>query len=395
VKQVSILGVLQKIPEETALGFLRLVRLVLPKGHAGTNSGANLIHKLDEAERLLKYSMAIRRRELKRLVIFVTDSCHSRCLHCGIWRIKNPVFLPLATFRRILNEVDPSVDIILTGGEALEHPQIEEMLSMLTTQKKQYTLLSNGNYPERLITLVRKYHVPEVILSCDGMRETYKRMRGVDWFPNIEHIVRELRGECKIALTYVVSFWNNRKDLMEVMEFANTNGASLSVGLHGDCASVKTKIPIRLKKLYPVSDLIVNRFARRYYALYTDWLEGKVKLPCFSVRFTGVVYADERFGICEAKDIIVGNLRERGLKEIWNDPATAAMQIGLIGCNGCWLTHYRRNDVIVSELMAKFVPDRVLDSLIGDFDWDKVTRPLSKASTPEDTTKRPLLELSA
>ncbi len=366
-----------------SLSTLSLVRVIIKRTRGNSNGAVRLIHQLDAAERLLKYSLAIRHRELKRLVIFVTDSCHSKCLHCGIWRIKNPVFLPFSTFQRVVNEIDNSVDIILTGGEALEHPQIEKMISLLISQKKSFTLLSNGNYPDKLIRIVRKYHMREIILSCDGLAETYRRMRGVDWFPNIQRIATELRGECQIALTYVVSFWNSRRDLIDVTNFSIENGTSLTVGLHGDCASLSSKLPPKLKKLYQVSDLIRDNLARRYYSLYSSWLEGKVFLPCFSVRYTGTVYADEKFGICEAKDIIVGNLHERGMKEIWDDPMTRKIQDNLLRCNGCWLTHYRRNDVVVSELMAKIVPTSVLNRLVGDFDWEKVSGPISLPSASE------------
>lgn len=378
-----IMPQIDKVSDEIILRGFRILRILL-RILGDSNLGVQVRQQLDAAERLLKYSVAIRRRELKRLVIFVTDSCHSKCLHCGIWRIKSPVFLPLSTFMRVVDDVDRSVDIVVTGGEPLEHPQIEEMISFLASRRKSFTLLSNGSYPEKLIDLVRRYHVPEVILSCDGLRETYKRMRGVDWFPNVERIVKDLRGQCKITLTYTVSFWNSRKDLIEVERFSLENHANLSVGIHGDCASVHTKIPIRLKRLYPVSDLITNPLAKRYYALYRQWLEGKVFLPCFSVRFTGVVYANEKFGICEALDIIVGDLRERELREIWNDPITVRTQLGLIGCNKCWLTHYRRNDVVLSELMAKFAPSTVLRKLVGDFDWNAVRGSIFSTGLDED-----------
>lgn len=65
----------------------------------------------------------------------------------------------------------------LEGGEFILHPQAAEIMEWFSRYHPNYTLLSNGLAPERVIEYVRKYLPKHLYLSLDGDRETYLRMR--------------------------------------------------------------------------------------------------------------------------------------------------------------------------------------------------------------------------
>ena len=65
-----------------------------------------------------------------------------------------------------------------------------------------YTLLSNGLFPERVIEYVSLYQPSHLYLSLDGDRETYQRMRGRDGYDKVMRVVRELKDEVPISLMF-------------------------------------------------------------------------------------------------------------------------------------------------------------------------------------------------
>lgn len=120
---------------------------------------------------------------LPMLILYLTDGCNSRCVTCDIW--KNPRRnMPLALVDSIVETVDElgTRYVLLSGGEAMQHPQWDEIARRFHQKNVHVMLLTNGillkKQAARLVGTV-----DEVIVSLDGgTAESYDAIRGVDAF---------------------------------------------------------------------------------------------------------------------------------------------------------------------------------------------------------------------
>jgi MoaA/NifB/PqqE/SkfB family radical SAM enzyme len=183
---------------------------------------------------LLRYARAVRERRLLRVAIYVTERCNSRCRTCGVWRKKDPQDMPMEVFRGVLDSVGGKVRFTITGGEPLLHPQIEDIFGELKRNGCSYDLTTNGILSERLVELTKRYGIPDVQVSCDGTRDIYKRIRGVDNYENIAWLLGELSPITRVNVNYVVSPWNSRGELLAVKKLCDRLGAGLLVSVYGE-----------------------------------------------------------------------------------------------------------------------------------------------------------------
>lgn len=282
---------------------------------------------------------------------------------------KNPIDISVKLFKDIINDTTRKTYINVTGGEPLLHPKIGEILQFLSKQNRPYTLFSNGILADKLIETCREFNVKNLTLSCDGPKETYKRIRGVDNYDNIVKIVKALKDETNIAIDYTVSPLNTKEDLIKVKDFCDRHRIHLGVGPYDNLDYFDTTMP--KQKLYEVNGLAaypVNKLIR----LYNDWVDGNIRLPCYSVRFSCTILPDGSVLMCQAKKIVLGNLNELSLSKIWNSNKTKEIQHKYKNCNGCWILCQRVYDVGLAIIMARFVPKRILNRVLGNYDWGKI-----------------------
>ena len=104
----------------------------------------------------------------------------------------------------------------------------------------------------------------------------------------------------------------------------------------------------------------------KYLSLYNKWLSGKFRLPCLSVRNSAVVLPDGKVSLCQGKNIILGNLNQKTLKEIWENPKTKRMQDKFLSCNDCWLICQKPMDIVSWDLI-KLIPKKLLPNQLQKF----------------------------
>ncbi len=167
---------------------------------------------------------------LPLVVLYLTDGCNSRCVTCDIWR--NPrrnmhmelVEQIASAFRELQVRW-----VLLSGGEAMQHPQWPEIARRFRAEGTYVMLLTNG-------LLLRKQadevltNVDEVIVSLDGGNAaTYQAIRGVDAFDLIMDGIREVRaGGLPVATRTTVQRANFREipQIIEVAKAADVNRIS-------------------------------------------------------------------------------------------------------------------------------------------------------------------------
>jgi len=305
------------------------------------------------------------------LSIFITERCNSRCKICGIWKKKNPQDMSVELFRRIINDVPKRTSIIITGGEPLLHPRIDDVFTILTKQNRAFSLLSNGILADLLIEKVKKFNIKSLTLSCDGPKETYKKVRGVDNYDNIIRILEELSGKLEINLRYTINPLNNIEDLIKVKELADSYGVKLGVSIYDEPKYFDTTLKKRR-----ISDIDPSTFESfpfdKWLKLYNSWLSGNLKLPCYSIRFTCTILPDGKVLMCQAKDVVLGDLNEKSFKQIWHAKETKDVQRKFKNCNECWLQCQRPYDIALCSLMSSLLPKTLLNKVVGKYDWDKL-----------------------
>ena len=135
-----------------------------------------------------------RLRSLPILTLYLTDGCNSRCVTCDIWR--NPRRnMAMALIESIAAQIKPLGIrwIVLSGGEAMQHPEWAAAARLFREQGAVVMLLTNGLLLRKQIDDVIT-SVDEVIVSLDGgTPATYQAIRGVDGFDLILEGIRLVR----------------------------------------------------------------------------------------------------------------------------------------------------------------------------------------------------------
>ena len=155
--------------------------------------------------------------------------CNCRCVMCDIWKGNNDV--------RQINE--PDVEklinsfiklntklVVMSGGEALMHPNFFKLCDIIKSQKINICILSTG-------LLLKKYaseviaKTDEVIVSLDGSREVHDKIRNIpNAFDKLKEGVQELKKlnkNYKVTARCVVQR-DNFRDLSNIVNSAHEIG---------------------------------------------------------------------------------------------------------------------------------------------------------------------------
>ena len=300
---------------------------------------------------------------LPTLMLYVTDACNSRCRICHLWQIKKHSHLSLEEIRGILRSPLLAKSVIgLEGGEFFLHPEWREILELFS-ERGRFMLLSNGLMPERLIESVKRFKIPKVLISCDGLGETYSQVRGLDGFSAVRESILSLRGSADISAVFTFGPWNSIRDFRQVREFCRQNKVNLKVNIFHNVPLFginETQGPIS-----GLEDIDMGFPEKDYLALYNGWLEKKVKLPCMSIRFRSVVWPDGSVPLCQGKDILLGNIHNQSIDEIWNSTKTKQLWKEYYSCNDCWMAFHRIYEVALIKAMEKLFPRWLIKRIFG------------------------------
>jgi MoaA/NifB/PqqE/SkfB family radical SAM enzyme len=158
-------------------------------------SGSNSVYTEIMSTKHLLNRVGDRLHTLPILVLYLTDGCNSRCVTCDIWR--NPRRnMKLELIEALASELKTlSVrQVVLSGGEAMQHPKWPEIARRFRAEGVRVSLLTNGLLLRKQIDEVLA-SVDEVIVSLDGgTAATYEAIRGVDGFDLILEGIRLVRA---------------------------------------------------------------------------------------------------------------------------------------------------------------------------------------------------------
>lgn len=160
---------------------------------------------------------------LPLVVLYLTDGCNSRCVMCDIWR--NPrrnmsrelVEQIAADYRRLAVRWT-----VLSGGEAMQHPDWPDIARRLRAEGTRVLLLTNGLLLKKQIDAVAS-SVDEVVVSLDaGTAPTYAAIRGVDAFDLVLDGIHAVRSADIPVTTRTTIQRANFREMPQVIEAARS-----------------------------------------------------------------------------------------------------------------------------------------------------------------------------
>lgn len=263
----------------------------------------------------------------------------------------------------------------LEGGEFLLHPEAQAIMAWFKDHHPNYTLLSNCLAPRKVIEAVRQYHPKHLYVSLDGDRQTYKAMRGCDGHDKVIEVVEALRNEVPISLMFCLSPWNTFADMDYVIGVAKTYHVDVRIGIYGTMDFFDTTADLLSADMaHYLQDIPKSIHDTEenfdYVALYKEWRNGRLRLRCQSLFSQLVIHSNGDVPLCQNLGVMLGNVHERTLDEIFNSRETAEVQCRYAKrCNACWINFHRKYDIILLRNLEKFLPKPIIQCFYGNYQW--------------------------
>lgn len=315
-----------------------------------------------------------RHKRLNQLMLYSTTACQSRCRHCNIWQ-KPVEHLSFEEIKKIMASkcVDKRTTVGLEGGEFILHPEADKILEWFRDNHPRYTLLTNGLAPQKVIDTVRRYRPHHVFISLDGDKESYQSVRGRDGYDRVIQVVEALKDEIPLSLMFCLTPWNSFADMAYVIEVAKKYKIDVRIGIYGTMAFFDTTRELLEDKDF-ISQIPENIHDTQenfdFVALYDQWRSGRLRLQCQSIMSSLVIHSNGNVPVCQNLDLVLGNVKEKSLDEIFNGREACAVQCRQAKeCNGCWINFHRKYDIILLRNLERFLPKRLIERFYGPYQW--------------------------
>ncbi|MCU0660932.1 MAG: radical SAM protein [Myxococcota bacterium] len=292
----------------------------------------------------------------KNCVFEATLACNLRCQHCGSRAGKaRGDELSTAESLRVFEELAGigCERVTISGGEPTMRPDWLELIAGAKKAGMRVGLITNALlWNVENAKAARDAGLAAVGFSLDGLREVHDRVRGK--VGHFEHIIRAMDASVAAGLPWAsVTFINslNLRQLGDMYELLANHGAfAWQVQLGSDMGNLREHPDLHLdKRSLPALESILADIVRRgrmrvdiadsigYYGQHEVALRSSVhngrKKAAFGgcgagVRVIGIESNGNVKGCLsimagyneEGKDYVEGNVRQRPLADIWNDP---------------------------------------------------------------------------
>lgn len=317
-----------------------------------------------------------RHKELTSLMIYSTTACQSRCQHCAIWK-KTVENLSLDDIIKLMGSkcVTKRTVVGLEGGEFMLHPEADAILGWFDENHPNYTLLSNCLAPDKVIDAVKRHRPTHLYVSLDGDKATYLYMRGRDGYDKVIKVIEACKDIIPISLMFCLSPWNSFEDMKHVIDITKKYNIDVRIGIYNTMSFFDTtKGLIETESADFVSHIpaSIHQTNENYdfVALYDEWKNKRLNLRCHSIFSQLVIHSNGDVPICQNLDVVLGNIHQNTLDEIFNSKATGKIQCQYSKeCNGCWINYHRKYDIILMRNLEKLLPKPLIELFYGKYQW--------------------------
>jgi MoaA/NifB/PqqE/SkfB family radical SAM enzyme len=177
------------------------------------------------------------------IVILMPHSrCNCRCVMCDIWKGNNNVQqIEESDIEQLLSSLKKLKTrlVVMSGGEALMHPNFFRLCDILSSLKIKITILSTGlllkKYSKEIIAKTN-----EVIVSLDGSQMVHDKIRNIpEAFKKLEEGVAELKNlnkQYRVTARCVIQKVNYN-DLPNIVDAAHKIGLDQISFLNADIST--------------------------------------------------------------------------------------------------------------------------------------------------------------
>ncbi|WPC75036.1 radical SAM/SPASM domain-containing protein [Vibrio porteresiae] len=134
----------------------------------------------------------------KNIHLEITSDCNIRCKHCYMSAgKKNATYIDKVDIDKFFNEIDlDRVDenIVVTGGEPLIHPEINEIISGLNSKGFKVCLFTNGLMINHSNIDFLKNNINSIQLSMEGVSQNaYEDIRGKNTYTRLINAIKLIK----------------------------------------------------------------------------------------------------------------------------------------------------------------------------------------------------------
>lgn len=281
--------------------------------------------------------------QLQHVVWELTNACNAKCIHCGSKSgAQRDNELSEAEALRVCDELKElgAQYVTLMGGEFFLKPYWDKVCQRLLENGMRVGPLTNGLLlNEKNIERLKELGVPGVHVSIDGLGETHDYLRGVPGL--FEKMVANVKlaqaAGLKIGVNTAFSAPNigQFEDLHNFLQELGIKVWQLQIVENVGNALEKPELNFTLEKLYELAKKI-TRVRRHssitinaadnigYYCQFEPLLRDYPFGGCGGGKRVIGIHANGDVRGCLSimctDEAIEGNVRERSLKEIWEDP---------------------------------------------------------------------------
>ena len=299
------------------------------------------------------------------LILMPHSRCNCRCVMCDIWKGNNNVKqLEESDVRGIMDSIKKfnTKEIVMSGGEALMHPNFFRLCEIIKSAKVKIVILSTGLLLKKYATEIIS-NVDEVIVSLDGSKKVHDKIRNIpNAFDKLKEGVQELKRlkkDFRVTGRSVIQK-SNYEDFPNIIDAAKeigldqisfltadvTTDAFNRAELWGDEKIGEIKLSKDdLKKFNEIIESLIKTHSkdfeikfiaespdkiRRFYHYYAAYhgLSEFPKIRCNAPWVSAVIEADGSVRPCFFHKV-VGDIRENSLKDIINSEESISFRKNL------------------------------------------------------------------
>jgi MoaA/NifB/PqqE/SkfB family radical SAM enzyme len=264
--------------QSVAVGTKERVFRRLPKALKSTARLAYLVLAMPFGGRRsinrLKFQSSVRKTERINFVppifsVTINSTCNLRCPNCFYVLLgeekafEGGGMIKVEDFKAIIDKYGKYVELVsLTGGEALAHPKLDELVNIVKSKGVKVCVSTNGVFIERKFEVLKNFD--SINVSLDGFDyESFKRYRAgtPEEFDKILHGLELLR---KNNIPFGTSFVLSEENVHEVnfmLEIGHKTGASRvtfhNINAHG-CEDF-TSLKVGSEKVQRMLDEVTSR----------------------------------------------------------------------------------------------------------------------------------------
>lgn len=282
------------------------------------------------------------------VVMGLTDHCRLSCRHCLVGEPREAGSLSLAVLERVLGEMARLgvLNLVVTGGDPFLHPEVWPFLEMaralrFAVRVKTTACLVGPREVDQLVSL-GIYHLDLSLYSVDASRhDDFVGLPGA-WEATLALARQMVYRGGHVQIVFIGMDWNVA-DVRPLIELCTQSRFSAAIDFGVICRTDGDRSPARLRaEVDAVAAALADNDLVTEAQLHPSprECEGRVCMGGTSPPFISPG-GDVR--LCQRLPFVLGNVREKGFTEIWDESPERkrfmALRWGnLQPCAGCELS---------------------------------------------------------